>query len=82
MPERSRLLESGHCYIHGRRGSLHKGVQILCGWDCEDASELNAEEPKELADAILKMGLSHAVITVVNRDDLSDGGAMHYRDCI
>ena len=28
------------------------------------------------------MGLSHAVITVVNRDDLADGGASHYRDCI
>ena len=28
------------------------------------------------------MGLSHAVITVVNRDDLPDGGASHYRDCI
>jgi lipoic acid synthetase len=44
--------------------------------------ELNAEEPKELADAVFKMGLSYAVITVVNRDDLQDGGAMHYRDCI
>jgi len=28
------------------------------------------------------MGLSYAVITVVNRDDLPDGGALHYRDCI
>jgi lipoic acid synthetase len=28
------------------------------------------------------MGLNHAVITVVNRDDLPDGGASHYRDCI
>ena len=44
--------------------------------------ELNSEEPGELADAVFKMGLSYAVITVVNRDDLQDGGAMHYRDCI
>jgi lipoic acid synthetase len=28
------------------------------------------------------MGLAHVVITVVNRDDLSDGGAAHYRRCI
>tara|TARA_Y100000590_G_scaffold384548_1_gene456009 strand:- start:6 stop:680 length:675 start_codon:yes stop_codon:yes gene_type:complete len=28
------------------------------------------------------MGLSHAVITVVNRDDLPDGGAEHYAECI
>jgi len=44
--------------------------------------ELNPEEPLELADAVLNMGLSYAVITVVNRDDLPDGGASHYRDCI
>ena len=36
----------------------------------------------ELAEAVERMGLSHAVITVVNRDDLPDGGASHYRDCI
>ena len=44
--------------------------------------DLNPEEPRELADAVSKMGLSYAVITVVNRDDLPDGGAIHYRDCI
>ena len=44
--------------------------------------ELDPEEPENLADAISRMGLSHAVITVVNRDDLEDGGAGHYRDCI
>jgi lipoic acid synthetase len=43
---------------------------------------LDADEPTELAEAIERMGLSHAVITVVNRDDLPDGGASHYRDCI
>jgi lipoic acid synthetase len=43
---------------------------------------LNPEEPSELAEAVARMGLSHAVITVVNRDDLPDGGASHYRDCI
>ena len=39
-------------------------------------------EPKELAEAIEKMNISHAVITVVNRDDLPDGGAEHYRSCL
>tara|TARA_B100000586_G_C20105911_1_gene427268 strand:- start:660 stop:1637 length:978 start_codon:yes stop_codon:yes gene_type:complete len=43
---------------------------------------LDANEPGELAGAIARMGLNYAVITVVNRDDLSDGGAGHYRDCI
>ncbi len=43
---------------------------------------LNPDEPEDLAMAIENMGIDHAVITVVNRDDLSDGGAKHYRDCI
>jgi lipoyl synthase len=40
------------------------------------------EEPEQLAGAVETMGLSHVVITVVNRDDLADGGAGHYRQCV
>ncbi len=43
---------------------------------------LNPNEPAELAEAVDRMGVTHAVITVVNRDDLADGGAQHYRNCI
>jgi lipoic acid synthetase len=39
-------------------------------------------EPEELAAAVERMGLAHVVITVVNRDDLADGGADHYRRCV
>jgi lipoic acid synthetase len=39
-------------------------------------------EPANLAAAVERMGLSHVVITVVNRDDLSDGGADHYKSCV
>ena len=35
----------------------------------------DANEPENLADAIESMGLTYAVITVVNRDDMGDGGA-------
>ena len=43
---------------------------------------LDENEPQNLADAISTMGLNHAVITVVNRDDLTDSGASHYRKCL
>ena len=43
---------------------------------------LDEEEPKNLADAVESMNLRHAVITEVNRDDLSDSGAAHYSKCI
>ena len=43
---------------------------------------LDEKEPASLAEAISNMGLNHAVITVVNRDDLPDSGAAHYRKCL
>lgn len=43
---------------------------------------LDLNEPKHLADAVESMNLKHAVITVVNRDDLPDSGANHYKICI
>ena len=39
-------------------------------------------EPYELAAAVERMKLAHVVITVVNRDDLPDGGASHYKQCV
>lgn len=43
---------------------------------------LNVDEPKNLAEAIAEMGLKYVVITSVDRDDLRDGGAQHFADCI
>ncbi|MEM1182499.1 MAG: lipoyl synthase [Acidobacteriota bacterium] len=39
-------------------------------------------EPKNVAEAVAVMGLRHAVITSVDRDDLRDGGAQHWADVI
>ncbi|MAM87266.1 MAG: lipoyl synthase [unclassified Hahellaceae] len=43
---------------------------------------LDAEEPRNLATAIADMQLRYVVITSVDRDDLRDGGAQHFADCI
>jgi lipoic acid synthetase len=43
---------------------------------------LNQDEPKKLAESILKMGLKYVVVTSVDRDDLRDGGANHFAECI
>ena len=40
------------------------------------------EEPTKLANAIAKMQLKYVVITSVDRDDLKDGGASHFGECI
>jgi lipoyl synthase len=42
----------------------------------------DAQEPLHLADTIAKLALSYVVITSVDRDDLRDGGAQHFVDCI
>jgi lipoic acid synthetase len=39
---------------------------------------LDKDEPPRVADAVAQMGLTHAVITSVDRDDLEDGGAEHF----
>jgi lipoic acid synthetase len=43
---------------------------------------LDADEPLKLAQTIAKLKLKYVVITSVDRDDLRDGGAQHFADCI
>src|SRR3954453_17700062 len=52
--------------------SVHKGTPNL----------LEDDEPARVAEAALRLGLKHVVITSVTRDDLPDGGADHFRRCI
>ena len=42
----------------------------------------DAEEPRHLAETIARLRLKYVVITSVDRDDLKDGGAQHFVDCI
>lgn len=43
---------------------------------------VDADEPAHVAEAVRVMGIRHAVITSVDRDDLSDGGAGHFAEVI
>src|SRR6185312_7675781 len=43
---------------------------------------LDREEPANVAKAVEQMGLSHVVVTSVDRDDLPDGGARHFAEVI
>jgi len=40
------------------------------------------DEPERVAEAALRLGLKHVVITSVTRDDLKDGGAEHFYRCV
>jgi len=46
------------------------------------ADGVDSSEPAHVAEAVVAMGLDHAVITSVDRDDLPDGGARHFADVI
>jgi lipoic acid synthetase len=59
------------------RGCRFCSVETLRAPEPPDESE-----PEHLADAVERMHLDHVVITVVNRDDLADGGAAHYKRCV
>lgn len=59
-----------------------RGCRFCAVGSIKTPPPLDENEPNNLADAIATMGLNHAVITVVNRDDLPDSGAGHYRKCL
>lgn len=54
----------------------------FCAVPKGDPRPLDPEEPARLAAAVATLGLKHAVVTSVTRDDLADGGAGHFADCI
>lgn len=54
----------------------------FCAVDRGHPTALEADEPERVAEAAVRLGLRHVVITSVTRDDLPDGGADHFRQTI
>lgn len=53
-----------------------------CNISAEKPEPLDINEPLHIAEAVKELGLEYAVITSVTRDDLPDGGAEHFKNCI
>ena len=53
-----------------------------CNISCEKPVPLDLKEPQHLAKAVSELGLKYSVITSVTRDDLPDGGAIHFAQVI
>lgn len=53
-----------------------------CNISAAKPKPLDLEEPRHIAEAVKELGLKYAVITSVTRDDLPDGGAEHFKNCI
>ncbi|NJO80565.1 MAG: lipoyl synthase [Cyanobacteria bacterium RM1_2_2] len=78
----------GECFNAGTATFLIMGPACTracpyCDIDFEKKPKaLDPTEPTRLAEAVCRMNLNHVVITSVNRDDLSDGGAFQFVRCI
>ena len=77
----------GECFSHGTATFMIMGD--LCTRRCPFCdvahgrpNPLDAEEPRHLAETIARLKLKYVVITSVDRDDLRDGGAGHFVECI
>ena len=77
----------GECFGHGTATFMIMGD--LCTRRCPFCdvahgrpNPLDAEEPRHLGETIAALKLKYVVITSVDRDDLRDGGAGHFVDCI
>lgn len=78
----------GECFNAGTATFLIMGPACTracpyCDIDFEKKPKpLDSTEPTRLAEAVRRMNLNHVVITSVNRDDLPDGGASQFVECI
>jgi lipoic acid synthetase len=86
--EEARCPNLNDCWSRGTATFMIAGKECTRGCRFCSVETLRApeppdpREPEELAAAVERMGLAHVVITVVNRDDLPDGGASHYKRCV
>jgi lipoic acid synthetase len=87
------VCEEAHCPNIGECWESGTATFMILGDVCTRAckycavahgmpTELDWDEPRRVADSVVTMGLEHAVITSVNRDELADGGAAIYAEVI
>jgi lipoic acid synthetase len=86
--ERANCPNTGECWSAGTATFLLMGDH--CTRNCRFCDvpsavrppPLDPEEPARVAAAVSELGLDYAVLTSVDRDDLSDGGAAHFAETI
>ena len=76
------------CWSHGTAtfmllGSVCTRACKFCAVDTGNPKgQIDAKEPEKVANSIAQMNLKYAVLTSVNRDDLEEGGAMHFAQTV
>ena len=77
----------GECFGHGTATFMIMGDKCtrrcpFCDVGHGRPDPLDPQEPRQLAEAVAALQLRYVVVTSVDRDDLRDGGAQHFVDCI
>ena len=85
--ENARCPNKNECYTKNTATFLIMGNNCTrncryCNITCAKPEPLDDNEPLHIAKAVSDLGLKYAVLTSVTRDDLSDGGANHFAQCI
>ncbi len=85
--ENARCPNKNECYTKNTATFLIMGNNCTrncryCNITCNRPEPLDLNEPQHVAEAVKDLGLKYAVITSVTRDDLPDGGAEHFANCI
>lgn len=85
--ENARCPNKNECYTKNTATFLIMGNNCTrncryCNITCARPEPLDLNEPFHVAEAVKDLGLKYAVITSVTRDDLPDGGAEHFANCI
>ncbi len=85
--ENARCPNKNECYTKNTATFLIMGNNCTrncryCNITCSRPEPLDVNEPLHVAEAVRDLGLKYAVITSVTRDDLPDGGAEHFANCI
>ena len=85
--ENARCPNKNECYTKNTATFLIMGNVCTrncryCNISCERPVALDENEPINVAKAVADLGLKYSVITSVTRDDISDGGARHFANCI
>lgn len=85
--ENARCPNKNECYTKNTATFLIMGNNCTrncryCNITCNRPEPLDLNEPMHVAEAVKDLGLKYSVITSVTRDDLPDGGAEHFANCI
>ena len=80
-PNKRECFEAGSVsfLLMGRNCTRHCG---FCNVSSSLPEKINADEPAGLRGACAELGMDYVVLTSVTRDDLPDGGAAHFAECV